>query len=188
MNGKNQRHGSAFSVGVSIRPPAPQRTSGRGHRERSATNAISRLSAETETPAANDLGSGILDDSPQPVGRLATSPDLRAARYRRPLATRTVSEILGPAVQPAGPTSRSPEHRRRTPPIARANGCCKSVVARTQDSRRTQHARHRHLRTQLSRASCAGCAARRTRHGRLSCTTMSGKWSRPISLPCRPSR
>src|SRR3954465_6850290 len=37
-------------------------------------------------------------------------------------------------VQAAAPASRPPRHRRRTPPIDRANGRRQSVVARTQDS------------------------------------------------------
>src|SRR3954466_1981396 len=40
----------------------------------------------------------------------------------------------------------------------------------------------------LSHASCADSAARRTRPGGHSCTTISVTWCRPISLPCRPSR
>src|SRR5437868_8571243 len=48
MNGKNRRHASPFSVIISIRPTAPQRTSGCGHRERSTTNATSGVSAKTD--------------------------------------------------------------------------------------------------------------------------------------------
>jgi len=65
MVGKNRRHGSAFPVGVSIRPIAPQRPSSRGPRERSATNANRRLSAKA--PAADNLGPGILDCPPECV-------------------------------------------------------------------------------------------------------------------------
>src|SRR3954466_1802522 len=67
MAGKNGRHASPFSVGVSIRPIAPQRTSSRCYRERSTTNTTSRVSAKTEAPPADDLRPGILDHSPQPV-------------------------------------------------------------------------------------------------------------------------
>jgi hypothetical protein len=146
MDGKNRRHANAFTVRVSIRPIASRRTSGRCHRERSTTNADSSFSTKTEAPSADDLGSDILGRSPQPVLRLATSPDLRPGRHCRPLASRTVPEVLGQVVQAAAPASRSPRYRRRTPPIDRANGGCQSAVARTQDSWRTQDARHRHLR------------------------------------------
>ena len=47
--------------------------------------------------------------------------------------------------QIAAPASRTPEHRPRTSPINRTNGRGQSVVARTQDSWRTQNARHRDL-------------------------------------------
>jgi hypothetical protein len=43
MEGKNRRHASAFTVRVSIRSLAPQRTSGRCDRERSDTNANSSI-------------------------------------------------------------------------------------------------------------------------------------------------
>jgi CheY-like chemotaxis protein len=71
MDRKNQRHASAFSVGVSIRPLAPQRTSGGCDRERSATPANCRLATKTEAAAADDPGPGILDYSPESMGRLA---------------------------------------------------------------------------------------------------------------------
>ena len=103
MEGKNRRHASPFTVGVSIRPVAPQRTSGRCHREHSATNANSGISAKTEAPAADDLGPGVLDYSPQPVVRLATSLALCPGRHGRPMAARTVPEILGQAVEAAAP-------------------------------------------------------------------------------------
>jgi putative transposase len=56
------------------------------------------------------------------VVRLATSLALCPGRHRRPLAARTVPQILGQVVQPAAPASRSSRHSRRTPPIDRANG------------------------------------------------------------------
>jgi hypothetical protein len=59
--------------------------------------------------------------------------------------TRTVPKILGAAVESASQWSRSSWHGHRTPPINRTNGRGQSVVARTQDSRRTENARHRHL-------------------------------------------
>src|SRR5215210_159816 len=62
------------------------------------------------------------------------------------MATRTVPKILGEAVEAASSWSRSSRHRHRTPPANRTNGCGESVVARTQDSRRAENARHRHLR------------------------------------------
>src|SRR5947208_15028638 len=67
MAGKNGKHASPFSVGVSIRPIAPQRTSSRCDRERSTTNTTSRVLAKTEAPPADDLRPGILDHSPQPL-------------------------------------------------------------------------------------------------------------------------
>ena len=54
MEGNNQRHASPFYVVVSIRPAAPQRTS-RGHRERGATNATSRVSAKRKRPLLTTL-------------------------------------------------------------------------------------------------------------------------------------
>src|SRR5207302_691239 len=114
MAGKNRRHARAFPVRVSIHPLAPQRRSGGCHRERSAANANRGVSTKTEAPAADDLGPGILDHSPQPVVRLATSVGLCPGRYCRPLAARTLPQILGPVVQAAAPAPRSPPHRRRT--------------------------------------------------------------------------
>ena len=55
MEGKDQGHGRCFSGGVSIRPVAPQRPSGSGHRERGATNATSGLSAKEKASAVDDL-------------------------------------------------------------------------------------------------------------------------------------
>jgi hypothetical protein len=56
---------------------------------------------------------------------------------RRPLlyvqADTVVPQILGPVVQAAEPTSRSPRHRPRTPPIDRSNGRRQCVVARAED-------------------------------------------------------
>ena len=188
MDGKNRRHGSAFSVRVSIRPLAPQRTSGRCGRERSATNADSCISAKTEAAAADDLGSGILDQSSQRVVRLATSLVFRPGRNGRPLAARTVPQILGQVVQAASAASRSPRHRRRTPPIDRANGRGQSVVARTQDPWRAEDARHRPLRAHRVAHPCAASGGRRTRRGESSCTTISANLSPSISLLCRQSR
>jgi hypothetical protein len=147
MDGKNRRHASSFSVGLSIRPIALQRTSGGCQRERSATNANRSVSTKTEAPAAHNLGPSILGHSAQRVVGLATSSDVHSGRHRRPLAARTVPQILGQAFQTAAPTPRSPRHRRTTPPLDRANGRCQPVVARTQDSWRAEDARHRHLRT-----------------------------------------
>src|SRR3954465_4422585 len=122
-----------------------------GHQAVAIENAALRMQiaafpTKTEAPVADKLGPGILDHSPQPAVRLATSPDLRPGRYCRPLAARTLPQILGQVVQAAAPAPRSPPHRRRTPPIDRANGRRQSALARAQDSRRTQNARHRDLR------------------------------------------
>src|SRR3954470_17740534 len=146
MDGKNRRHATAFTVRVSIRSLAPQRTSGRCARERSAPNADSSVPTKTEAPSADDLGSDILGGSPQRVVRLATSLALCPGRHRRPLAARTVPQILGQVVQPAAAAPRSPRHSRRTPPIDRANSRRQSAVARTQGSWRAEDARHCHLR------------------------------------------
>src|SRR6185437_4006212 len=80
IDGKNRRDASALSVRVSIRPLAPQRTSGRCHRERRATNADSSLSTKTEASAADDRGSVVLGLSPQGVVRLAPSFTLCSGR------------------------------------------------------------------------------------------------------------
>src|SRR5436305_14726198 len=146
MAGKNGRHGSAFPVGVSISPIASQRRSGRGPRERSPPNANRRVSKKAKAAAAVDLGPGVLDYPPQPMGRLAQAVALRPARYSCAMAARAVPEILGQVVQAAAPGPRSPTHRRRTPPLDRTNGRRQSTVARTQDSWRTQEARYRHFR------------------------------------------
>src|SRR6476661_8770024 len=55
MDGKNRRHATGFTVRVSIRPLAPQRTSGRCDRERSTTNADSSVSTKTEAPVLTSL-------------------------------------------------------------------------------------------------------------------------------------
>jgi F-type H+-transporting ATPase subunit alpha len=98
MDGKNRRDASALSVRVSIRPLALQRTSGDRHRERRATNANRSVSTKTEAAAADELGSVILDLSPQRVVRMATSFTLCPARHCRSLATPTVPQILGQAL------------------------------------------------------------------------------------------
>jgi hypothetical protein len=108
MDRNNRRHASPFAVRVSIRPIALQRTSGRCHRERSATNANRSVSAKTEAPAADDLGPGILDHSSQRGVRLATSSDLHPGRHRRPLASRTVPEVLDQVVPAASPSPSAP--------------------------------------------------------------------------------
>ena len=82
MEGKNRRHGGPLPVGVSIRAVALQRTSSRSHRERSATNANRRLSAEAKAAAADNLRPGVLDYSPEPMGRLAQAAALRPAPTR----------------------------------------------------------------------------------------------------------
>lgn len=56
MNGKNRRHASVFAVRVSIRPLAPERTSGGCRRERSAANANRGVATKMDAPAADDLG------------------------------------------------------------------------------------------------------------------------------------
>src|SRR4051812_1690858 len=112
MDGKNRRHGGSFPVNVSIRPIALQRPSGRGHRERGATNANSRVSAKTEAPVVDDLGSDVLDCAPESVVRLAQALALRPGRHGCALAARAVPEILGQAVSAAAEAPRSPPHRR----------------------------------------------------------------------------
>src|SRR5690242_18419660 len=87
-----------FLFAFSIRPLAPQRTSGRCHRERRAPNADSSLSTKTEASAADDRGSVILGLSPQRVVRLATSFTLCSGRHRRTVAARTVPQVLGHAL------------------------------------------------------------------------------------------
>jgi hypothetical protein len=74
-------------------------------------------------------------------------PLLYIQGHRRPLAARTVPQILVQVVQLAASASRSPRHSRGTTPIDRANGHRQFVVARTQDSWRTPDARYRDLRT-----------------------------------------
>jgi hypothetical protein len=103
MLGKNRRHGSAFPVGVSIRPIAPQRPSGRGPRERSTTDANRRLSAKAKAAASNDLGPSVLDYPQESVARLAQAVALRPARHRYAMAARAVPEILGSSFQAAAP-------------------------------------------------------------------------------------
>src|SRR4051812_27618410 len=97
-------------------------------------NANRRVSARAKAAAAVDLGPGVLDYPPQPMGRLAQAVALRPARYSCAMAARAVPEILGQVVPAAAPGPRSPTHRRGTPPIDRTNGRRQSAVARTQDS------------------------------------------------------
>src|SRR4029450_9649778 len=134
MEGKNRIHASLLIVGVSIPPAAPQRPSGRCHREHSSQNANSRVSAKEEAPASADLGPGVLDYPPPPVVRLATSPAVCSVRHGREMATRTVPKILGEAVEAVWPWSRSSRHRHRSPPINRTNGGDQNVLAPPHES------------------------------------------------------
>jgi hypothetical protein len=73
-----------------------------GHQAIAVENAalrmqIASVSTKTQATAADDLGPGILDHPPQRVVRLATSLVLCPGRHRRPLAARTVPQILGQA-------------------------------------------------------------------------------------------
>src|SRR3954447_4198237 len=68
------------------------------------------------------------------------------ARHDCPVATRAVSEILGPAVEAAAPPTGSPDHSHRNSPLNRANGGRQSIVACAADSRRTEDARDPDLR------------------------------------------
>src|SRR3954470_8506722 len=92
---KESENGSAFPVGLSIRTIAPQRSSGRGPRKRSAPNANRRFSAEAQAAAADNRGPGILDYPPESMGQLAQAVALRPARHGRAMAARAVPEILG---------------------------------------------------------------------------------------------
>jgi hypothetical protein len=186
MDGKNRRHANAFTVRVSIRPIASRRTSGRCHRERSTTNADSSFSTKTEAPSADDLGSDILGRSPQPVLRLATSPDLRPGRHCRPLASRTVPEVLGQVVQAAAPASRSPRYRRRTPPVNRASGRCQSLWRAPRI-----HGELKMLGIAISERTVSRILRRLRRPPNQTWRTFLhnhvGKWSPSISLPCPQS-
>jgi hypothetical protein len=116
-DGKKRRHATAFTVRVSIRPLAPQRTSGRCDRERSAPNADSGVSTKTEAPSADDLGSDILSRSPQRVVRLATSLALVQADtvvpWQRERFRKFWARLSNPQRQRRGRPAQ-----RRTPPIA----------------------------------------------------------------------
>src|SRR5215217_978181 len=130
MERKNRTHAGLLIVDVSIPPTPPQRPSGSCHREHSAPNANSGISAKKETPGSDDLGPGVLGYSPQPVVRLATSPAVCPGRHGREMATRTVPKILGAAVEAAPSWTRSSRHRHKTPSASRTNGRGQSVVAR----------------------------------------------------------
>jgi hypothetical protein len=67
-------------------------------------------------------------------------------RHRHPLATRTISEILGAAVQIVWSSSGPARYRGRGSAIDRTNGDRQSVVAGTANSRRIEDARHLDLR------------------------------------------
>ena len=72
---------------------------------------------------------------------------LRPRRHGRPLAARTVSQVLGSAVEGEPAPSRPTRDGRRDSTPDREDGCRQPSLARTQDSRRVDNARHRDFRT-----------------------------------------
>jgi hypothetical protein len=77
----------------------------------------------------------------------ARSPGVRPSRHGRPLAARTVSQVLGSTVEGETTPSRATRDGRRDSTPHRADGCGQLSLARTQDSRRVDNARHRDFRT-----------------------------------------
>jgi hypothetical protein len=101
------------------------------------------LSASNLRPSNENVGDrssrpsiGVLDRTPPIVVRLARSVVLCPGGYGHPLATRTVSEILGAAVQIVWSSSGPAGYRGRGSAIDRTNGARHSFVACTADSRR----------------------------------------------------
>jgi putative transposase len=66
--------------------------------------------------------------------------------------------------------------RRRDSTPDREDGCRQPSLARTQDSRRVDKARHRDFRTYLSPESSEACRGRPARPGRRSCAITSVRW------------
>ena len=72
---------------------------------------------------------------------------LRPSRHGRPLAARTVSQVLGSAAESEPARSRPTRDGGRDSTSHRTDGCRQPSVGRTQDSWRVENARHRDFRT-----------------------------------------
>src|SRR3954454_7234376 len=133
-----------------VRHPVPstavQRSPSRGDRECCFTAATRGLPAKAPATGSENFRSSVLDHTPPFLVWLAWSVGLCTARHDCPVATRAVSEILGPAVEAAAPPAGSPDHSHRNSPLNRANGGRQSIVACAADSRRTEDARDPDLR------------------------------------------
>jgi len=178
-------HASPSFVYLSIRATSAERSPRHRHRKRCPSAATRGLPAKTSATSSDDFRSRVLGHSPPLVVRLAPAVALRPGRHRRPLAARTVSQILGAAIETSWPPARPARYRRRDSPVDRADGCCQSPVACTADSWRTEDARYRDLRTHRLANSARQFPGLPLRPGRPSFTTTSANWCRLISFRCR---
>jgi len=74
-------HASAISIDLSVPSVFAERSSNRGHRERSPATATRRIPATAQAPGSDDVGSSVLGESSQPVVRVARSVVLRPAGH-----------------------------------------------------------------------------------------------------------
>jgi hypothetical protein len=103
----------------------------------------------------------------------ARSPGLRPSRHDPPLAARTVSQVLGSAVEGEPAPSLATRDGRRDSTPDREDGCHQPSLARTQDSRRVEDAPHRDFRTHCLPNPTETAAAATARPGRRPCAITS---------------
>src|SRR5579864_1843743 len=138
-------HAGHYSVYVSVRSTAGFWASSRRCREPSLAAAASRLQEETQTAYADSIGSAVLGRSVAGVERLAPRAGLRSAGYGSALATRTLSQILGPALKTERSSPRKTGRCERNPQTDPADGHRQSPVASSENSWRAQDAGHHHI-------------------------------------------
>src|SRR5271167_4129026 len=122
-----------------------------GHQAVAIENAALRLQLAAfqrkhKRPVLTTFDSGVLDRSPPLVVWMAWPLGLCTGGYRRALAARAVSQVLGPAIEAAAPSPRPARYRGRDSPIDPTNGGRQSAVACATNSRRTEDAWHHDLR------------------------------------------
>src|SRR5215471_13249777 len=124
-----------------------QRSCGRRGGECGAPPSTRGLPAKTETTLSDFPRPTILGRTLPAVEALALSPDLRPGRYRRPLAARAISQVLGTSFQKEPATSRQACDGSRDSTSDGWDGCGQSAMGRTEDSRRAEDAWPRDLGT-----------------------------------------
>ena len=122
------------------RPPS------RCYRECCPPAAARSIPAQAEATVSDNLRSAVLGRFVPRLARLARSAAVRTTGNGDSLATRTVSQILDPAVPAAAQEARPAGHRRRNPPVGRTSGGGQSAMACATDSWRAEDARHRRIR------------------------------------------